>query len=76
MKTIYLLDDSLEVEVFYSRDDGDLTDNICVKVTESCKEDEKIFKHDESHLFLPRQQAQDLAELLTAAVAESEKEGS
>jgi hypothetical protein len=72
MNPVYLLDDSLQVEAFFSPEDGDLTDNICLKVVESCKEDEKIFIHDESDLFLTAQQARDLAEALLAAVRESE----
>lgn len=73
MKPILLLDESLEVEVFYSSEDSDLEDNICLKVTESCEEDEKIFRHDESHMFLTRAQARDLAEALLKAAELSER---
>lgn len=73
MKPILLLDESLEVEVFYSSEDSDLEDNICLKVTESCEEDEKIFRHDESHMFLTRSQARDLAEALLKAAELSER---
>jgi hypothetical protein len=73
MKPIYLLDDSLQVDVFFSPEDGDLTDNICLRVIESCTDGEKIFIHDESDLFLTPQQARDLAEALLAAVKESEE---
>ncbi len=73
MQPIYLLDDSLQVEVFYSCEDCDLEDNICLKVIESCPEDEKIFKHDESHLFLTRKQARAFAEALLEATRKSEE---
>ena len=76
MKTIHLLDDSLTVEIFFSEEDSDLVDNICVQISESCVEDEKVFKHDESYLFLTRQQALDLASELKAAVKSSELESS
>jgi len=71
MKPIYLLDDSLAVEVFFSEEDRDLPDPICLKISESCKEEEKVFIHDESHLYLTPQQAKYLAQALLAAVDES-----
>jgi hypothetical protein len=73
MQPIYLLDDSLQVEVFYSCEDCDLEDNICLKITESCPEEEKVFKHDESHLYLTRKQARAFAEALLAATRSSEE---
>jgi hypothetical protein len=74
VKPIRLLDNSLQVEVFFSKEDCDLEDNICTRIIETCPEDEKIFKHEESHIFLTRQQARDLAAALTAAVNKSENE--
>lgn len=71
MKPIRLLDDSLQVEVRYACEDADLEDNICIKVTESCLEEEKIFRHDESHLYITPEQARELAEELLKAVEES-----
>ena len=73
MKPIILLDESLQVEIFYESDDCGYEDNICLKVIESCLEDEKIFLHDESHLYLTPKQAQDLAEALIEAVNTSKK---
>ncbi len=72
-KPIYLLDDSISVEVFFESNDCDLEDNICVKIIESCPEEEKILKHDESHLYLTPLQAHDLAAALQAAVDKSLK---
>jgi len=74
MKPILLLDESLQVEIYYSCEDADLEDNICLKIIESCAEEEKIFKHDESHMFLTRTQAQALANALLKAVEKSSKE--
>ncbi len=71
MTPIYLLDDSLEVEIFYDKDDCGYTDNICLKITESCKEEEKVFRHDENNLYLTQEQASALAAALTAAVQAS-----
>jgi hypothetical protein len=73
MKPILLLDESLQIEIYYAWEDSDLEDNICLKVIESCEEDEKIFKHDESHLYLTHAQAQDLANALLKAIEKSEK---
>lgn len=73
MTPINLLDDSLQVEIFYEKDDGGYTDNICMKIIESCIEEEKVFRHDENHLYLTPKQAKALAEALTRAVQSSEK---
>jgi hypothetical protein len=73
MTPINLLDDSLQVEIFYEKDDGGYTDNICMKIIESCIEEEKVFRHDENHLYLTPEQAKALAEALTRAVQSSEK---
>lgn len=73
MQPIYLLDDTLELEVFFSSEDCDLEDNICLRIVESCPEDEKIFKHDESHLYLTRKQARALADALLTATRYSEE---
>lgn len=71
MKPIELLDNTLRVEVRYACEDKDLVDNICIMINESCPEDEKIFLHDESHLYITREQAQALAEALLRAVEKS-----
>jgi hypothetical protein len=76
MKPIVLLDNTLLIEVLYMSEDKDLADNICIKVSESCPEDEKVFVHDESHLYITREQAQELAEALLKAVEKSGKSAS
>ena len=68
MKPILLLDESLQVEIFFESDDCGYEDNICLKITESCPESEKLFIHDESHLYLTPQQAQALVNALEQAV--------
>lgn len=73
-KHVYLLDDSLDVEIFFAKEDKDLEDNICMKICESCKEEEKIFKHDESYLYLTQKQVRDLTEALQAALGQSENQ--
>jgi hypothetical protein len=73
MKPIELLDNTLLVEVRYVCEDQDLADNICIKVNETCPEEEKIFMHDESHLYITQEQAVALAEALLKAVEQSGK---
>lgn len=73
MKPIILLDNTLQVEVWYACEDKDLADNICIKISESCPEDEKVFIHDESHLYVTKEQAQALADALLRAIEKSEK---
>ena len=68
MKPILLLDESLQVEIFFESDDCGYEDNICLKITESCPESEKLFIHDESHIYLTPQQAQALVNSLEQAV--------
>ncbi|MDP3721780.1 MAG: hypothetical protein Q8R09_04895 [Anaerolineaceae bacterium] len=68
MKPILLLDDSLQVEVFFESDDCGYEDNICLKIIESCAEVEKVFLHDESHLYLTPVQAQELVNALDQAI--------
>ncbi len=68
MKPIILLDESLQVEIYYESDDCGYEDNICLKVIESCPEEEKIFLHDESHLYLTQEQAQAILTALQEAL--------
>jgi len=73
MSPIYLLDDSLEVEIFFDQGDLNYSDNICLKITESCIDEEKVFRHDENNLYLTSEQALALAEALINAVNYSQK---
>jgi hypothetical protein len=74
MNPIFLLDDSLEVEIFFDKGDCGYKDNICLKITESCNEEEKVFRHDENNLYLTAEQAAALAAALTNAVKDSQLE--
>jgi len=70
--SIYLLDDSLKVDIYFDPDDTSFEDDICVCFTESCDEEEKIFKVDESHIYITPQQARQLAEALLKAADRSD----
>lgn len=69
--TLHLLDDSLQVQIFFEEPDCDFTDNICVSFIEDCPAEEKIFIHDETNIFLTPDQAEAFAGLLVAAAARS-----
>jgi hypothetical protein len=70
-KSIYLLDRSLKVDVYFEPEDRDFKDNICISLCEDCPESEKIFVADETNIYLTNEQALQLAETLLKAVSES-----
>lgn len=65
--TIYLLDDSLSIDIFFEDRDCDFEDCICVTINESCAEDEKLFKADETNIYITPIEARRLAQALLAA---------
>lgn len=64
---VFLLDNSLKVEVYCEEMDRDFEDNICVSFTETCPDDEKIFRADETNIYLTPAQAEQLGDLLVRA---------
>ena len=70
---IKLLDDSLEVNILFDLTDCEFSDNVCVQVTEDCPDDEKVFRGDETNLYLTPKQARQLASALLHAAEESEE---
>jgi len=68
---VYLLDKSLRVEVYYDQTDQGFEDNICVSFIEDCPDDEKIFKADETNIYLTCLQATQLVKVLNQAVRAS-----
>lgn len=68
---IPLLDESLRVQVFFDEPDCDYKDNICISFLEVCPEDEKIFIHDETNIFLTPAQAERFAGVLMVAAEQS-----
>jgi hypothetical protein len=66
--TINLLDNTLQIDIFYDCDSHDLEDNICVAIIERCPPQERLLRAGETHIFLTADQARQMAEaLLTAA---------
>jgi hypothetical protein len=68
---ILLLDESLRVQIFYEDLDAEFKDNICISFQEDCPDEEKIFKVDETNIFLTPEQAQELADALNTAATQS-----
>lgn len=69
---LYLLDDTLSVEIFYDQSDDKFSDNVCICLWESCPSEEKLFIADETNIFLTTGQARKLAQMLLAAVEASD----
>jgi hypothetical protein len=69
--SIYLLDNSLKVDVFFDTEDCDFNDNICVRFTEECPEEEKLFWAGETNIYLTPDQARQLARVLLEAAEAS-----
>lgn len=78
--TIFLLDDTLEINIFFECADHDLEDNICVTIIERCDPAERLLCAGQTNIFLTSNQARELGTaLLNAAdssTATNESEGS
>ena len=69
--SIKLLENTLEINIYYDECDCEYDDNICVSIIEDCPEEEKIFRADETNLYLTPEQALQLMQALKAATSES-----
>jgi len=56
MSAITLLDGSLKLAVYYDEVDVGFDDSICLCFQEDCPEEEKIFKADETSIYLTPEQ--------------------
>jgi SAM-dependent methyltransferase len=68
---ISLLDNSLIVNIFYDVPDQVYEDNVCIQLIEKCPEEERIFRAEETNVYLTPEQAAQLAEALSKAAADS-----
>jgi len=69
---IYILDDSLKIEVYYESNDHEFEDNVCISLHENCPEEERIYRAGLSHIYISVKQARQLAQALIFAAQESE----
>jgi hypothetical protein len=61
------------VDIFFEVSDCEFGDNVCVQIEEICPDDEKVFRGDQTNLFLTAAQARQLAVALIKAAEESEE---
>ncbi len=64
---VLLLDNSLKIEVYCDDMDSEFEDNVCVSIVETCPEDEKVFRADETNIYLTPKQAEQFGNLLVRA---------
>lgn len=69
--TFHLLDESLQIEIFYECEDKDLEDNVCISIVEHCPPEERLLRAGETHIYLTPGEAQLLGEALLAAADHS-----
>ncbi len=55
--SISLLDDSLTVRIFFDESDRDFADDICIRLTEVCPKDERLFEFEETNIYITPDQA-------------------
>lgn len=65
--SISLLDGSLNVEIIFEKSEAGFADNIRVSIFESCPDDERLFRAEETNIFLTPDQACELAKRLSSA---------
>ena len=71
--SLNILDDTLNIDVFYEDFDSAFCDNVCIRFWESCPDEERIFIHEETNIFLTTDQARSLALLLLEAAHKSDE---
>jgi hypothetical protein len=69
--TIHLLEDTLQIDIFYECEDCDMEDNICIRVIERCAPEEQLFCAGETNIYLTPQQARALGQALIGAANQS-----
>jgi hypothetical protein len=71
---IYLLDNSLKVEIYFDPSDSDYDDNICISIVEECPDEEKLFLAGETNMYLTPEEACQILQALAQAVKNSNRE--
>lgn len=55
--SIQLLENSLAVDIFFDAGESEYDDDICIRIAEDCPEDERLFRADETHIYITPEQA-------------------
>lgn len=69
---IDLLKGSLLVQINFEKSDSDFDDNVCVCFEEPCHDDEKLFRAEQTHIYLTPSEARRIAAALQKAAEESD----
>lgn len=67
---VKILDDTISIEVFIDKEDAGFEDDVCLRFTETCPEEEKVFYGGETSLYLTRKQAKQIASEILKALAD------
>jgi hypothetical protein len=71
---IYIVDDTIKIEISYEASDLEFEDNIRITFLEHCPDCEKVFIAGETNLFITPHQAEELSKALQKAIALSQKD--
>ena len=69
---IALLNGALVVQIKLEKTDISFDDNICLCFEEPCHDDEKIFRGEQTHLYLTAAEAREMATALLTVAEESD----
>jgi hypothetical protein len=66
--SILLLDGSLKIDIFFEESDSGFDDDICISIYEDCAEEERLFKAEETNIYITPEQASLLVLALNRAM--------
>lgn len=69
---IQLLGGELIVNICFENSDKEFDDNICLSFKEPCLDDARIFRAEETNLYITPHEARELAEILLKAAEASD----
>ena len=65
---VKILDNTTTFEAFIDHEDAGFEDDVCLRFTETCPEEEKVFYCGENNLYVTREQARHIAEEILKAL--------
>lgn len=70
---VKILDGSIIFEAFIDHEDAEFEDDVCLRFTETCPEEEKVFYGGENNLYVTREQARKIAVEILKALDETDE---
>lgn len=67
-----LLDGELILKICFDKTDREFDDNICLSFYEPCYDDARLFRAEETNIFITPAEARELAEILIKAADSSD----